>query len=72
MHYLSKLAFAQILMSTIKLSITLKIGQFALIRCYTCAKKKPSIFFCKVPLALSNSPLSYTADLAIIEKREMK
>ena len=39
---------------------------------YLRKKKKHQFLFCKVPLALSNSPLSYTADLAIIEKREMK
>ena len=40
-------------MSRIKLSITIKIGQLALIRCYTDAKRKYTKFHFKVLLALS-------------------
>ena len=58
-------------MFRIKLSITTDIGQLALMRCYTYAKRKHTIFLYKVPLALSNPALSYTADPAIIEIREM-
>ena len=71
MYSCSKLAFVQILMSRIKLSITINIGQLTLIRCYTYVKRKHTRFLYKVILALSNPVLSYAADLAIIEIREM-
>ena len=67
----SKLAFVQILMSRINLIITIIIGQLTLIRCYIYAKRKLTKFLCKVPLALSKPVLSYAADPAIIEIREM-
>ena len=57
--------------STIKLSIKINIGQLTLIRCYINAKTKHTKFLYKVPLALSNQTLSYTADQVIIEIREM-
>ena len=66
-----KLAFVQILVSSIKLSITMKIGQFALIRWYTYVKRKHSKFLYKIPSVLSNPALSYMTDPAIIEIREI-
>ena len=66
-----KLAFVQILVSSIKLSITMKIGQFGLIRWYTYLKRKHSKFLYKIPLASSNPALSYLTDPAIIEIREI-
>ena len=71
MYSCPKLAFVQILMSRIKLSITITIGQLTLIRCYTYAKRKHTKFLYKVLLALSNPVLSYAADPAIIQVREM-
>ena len=62
----SKLAFVQILMTVIKLSIMIITGQLTLIRCYTYAKRKHTKFLHKVSLALS-----YVVDPAIIEIWEM-
>ena len=53
MYFRSKLAFVQILMSRIKLSVTIIIGQLTLTRCYTYAKRKYTKLLYKVPLALN-------------------
>ena len=60
-------------MSRIKLSITMNIGEFTLIRCYTYSKRKHTKFLYKFPLALalSNLVLRYTADPAIIKIQKM-
>ena len=70
MYSCSKLAFEHILMSRMKLSITINIGHLTLIRCYTYAKRKRTNFLFKFPLALSNPVLSFTADPANIKIRE--
>ena len=58
-------------MSRIKLSITTKIGQLALIRCCTYIKSKHTKVLYEVPSALSNPAFSYMVDPTIMKIREM-
>ena len=63
----SKHAFVQILMSKIKLNVTMNIGQLTLIRIYTYSKRKTTKCLYQVPLGLSNPVLSHAADPTIIK-----
>ena len=65
MYSCSKLAFVQILMLRIKLSVTIIIGQLTSIR-FTRTQKgnTPTKFLYKVLLALSKPALRYAADPA--------
>ena len=69
-YFCSILAFVQILIFRIKLSIKIKIGQLTLILGYTYLKRKHTKFLYKVPLALSNPALSFSADPENTEIRE--